>query len=167
MRTLLLAVGVLALVAAIGCSRVELPPTTAAAPPSAAGEKKLPIVVLKYGFQPDRTVCLEGPYGFLIRWYENEPPRFYVYDTTRWSIDTTGDFEEFLRLLSAFPDGAKVRWMSTCCAPTCWAMPEENRKEIAKLIEAKRWNLYEGEEVGHSIFCTCESRERVFLEKAP
>jgi hypothetical protein len=159
-RDFLLAVGVIALVYAMGCSRKEIPLASAVNP--------MPIIILKYHGSPDRTEYLEGPYGFLVSWNGDRMSRFYVYDATRRRIDVTGDFAKFIRLLSAFPDSVKVRWMNGCCGGFCWDMPKDKRDLIAKLHAAKRWRYCDSEDdLSKSIICTCETEEIIFLEKAP
>ncbi len=137
----------------------------------ASAVKPMPIVILKYYRSPDRTECLEDPYGFLISWNNSETPRFYVYDASGPRIDATGDFTEFLHLLSAFPDGVRVRWVNGCCGGFCWDMPKDKYDAIEKLRAGKQWRYYDGEDSGEdywkSIICTCETENVTFLEKAP
>jgi hypothetical protein len=158
-RHILFAADVIALAYAMGCSREDAPPTGAVKP--------MPIITLKYSHQPDRTEFLDNPYGFLISWNEGETPRFYVYDATRWRIDATGDFDEFLRLLSALPGDIRIRWVTSCGGGFCWAMPKGKDDDLERLRAGKRWRYVENEENSFGLICTCESKEVVFLEKAP
>ncbi len=137
----------------------------------ASAVKPMPIIILKYYRSPDRTECLEDPYGFLISWNNSETPRFYVYDASRRRIDATGDFTEFLHLLSAFPDGVRVRWVNGCAGGFCWDMPKDKYDATEKLRAGKQWRYYDGEDTGSDywrpIICTCETENVTFLEKAP
>lgn len=155
---LLLVAGVLVLAAVFGRSLRGRP---------GYPDRKLPIVVLKYGVTPDQTQLLEGSYGFLISWNDTEPPRFYVYDAVRWRIDATDDFDQFLMRLSALPSGIQMRWMTSCGGGFCYDMPDEKRQEVCDIWDRKGWHAPREEETGFSVICTCESTGIVFLDKAP
>lgn len=119
---------------------------------------QLPVITIEY-FEPTppHTINLPHEYGFCIKWIDDKPPSFYLYDKPAHKITTFTDFMEFLTVLKAFPDETKLDWIDGCCAGFSYEMPETERQKLTDVIVTKKFSFYDNE-----VVCTCESKRILF-----
>ncbi len=88
--------------------------------------------------------------------------QFFLFDSVRQRIASTGSWDEFIAALRELPDGIEVERFNTCCAPCDYAMPDRAHEELETVRLSKRIAWRPDPSIGRpwTLVCTCESTSR-------
>jgi hypothetical protein len=108
---------------------------------------------------------LFADYAYIIDWQnENAPGIFYVFDRVHQTRKRFNDWKLFLAEIENIPNGSELDHISRCSSPFDYAMPEENRDQLALLLTRKHFTYLDPDDLGrHVNFCFCETSKVVVL----